>query len=92
MLNRKTAYTAQARQVTSPVQAIAVLPVSSTKPTLASSRAVLTPFTSVTSNISRRVVVVRAVAEAAVAPSDTKQEKTTNPLNLVFVATEVSRE
>jgi len=90
ILNRKTASVAQAsRQVSVPAQCVVSPVLSSSKSVFTVARGVLTPTVAISSKTTRRMVETRAVAETTAAPSSTKQEKTTNPMNLVFVATEV---
>ena len=90
MLNRKISSVAQTRQVVVPAQCVASPVSSASKPIIGAARGLLVPSISASISTGRRFVETRAVAETTAVPSSTKQEKTTNPMNLVFVATEVS--
>ena len=69
---------------------VRVAPANAKPVVLAPTRVAFTPAVAFPA-ASRKVVATRAATEAPSAPSNTVQEKTTNPMNLVFVATEVSK-
>ena len=86
MMQRKTLSGKQATGSRS-VAAVRATPVSNVK---AVATALVNAFAPAVAAPARRVVATRAAVEApTTAPSFSVQEKTTNPLNLVFVATEV---
>ena len=92
MLNRKTSAAGQAsgtrQAVPSSVRASGS---SGVKPSvvLSATRGAFAPSVTVDGS-SKRIIECRAAAVEAAVPSNTKQEKTTKPMNLVFVATEAS--
>ena len=91
MLNRKTSAAGQAsgtrQAVPSSVRATGS---SGVKPSVVlPARGAFAPSMTVDGS-SKRIIECRAAAVEAVVPSNTKQEKTTKPMNLVFVATEAS--
>lgn len=92
MLNRKTSAAGQASGTRQVVAAPArVAGSSGVKPSvlLSATRGAFAPSVTIEGS-SKRTIECKAAAVEAPAPSNTKQEKTTKPMNLVFVATEVS--